>query len=138
MENLRFMISFLTLVLAASVASSCGSGRGQLQSITLAPATADAQAYPNGLVPFTATGYYVDPSHMLTPQSATWSSCYQGIPTTEVSVAAEGLAQCASGAIGTYSIFAVDPSPKNCNTEIPDGPCGAGCLIVGRAQLTCP
>ena len=46
MENLRFMISFLTLVLAASLASSCGSGRGQLQSITLAPATADAQAYP--------------------------------------------------------------------------------------------
>ena len=137
MQELRFMLSFLVLILATFFAASCGSRQGQLQSITLNPASADAQAYPNGQVPFTATGYYVDPSHTVTPQPATWSACFQGIPTTDVSVTTEGVGQCASGASGTYSIFAFDPSGKMC-TDVPVGPCGAQCGVVGTAQLTCP
>lgn len=69
MKELRLMLSFLALVLTASFALSCGAsshGPGQLQSITLSPATADAQDYPNG-VPFTATGYYIHPSYAVTP-----------------------------------------------------------------------
>jgi hypothetical protein len=124
MEKLCSVFSFLVLVLAASVAVSCGAGQGQLQSIALSPATADAQAYPNGLVPFTATGHYVDPSRSVTPQAASWSACYQGNPTTDASVTTAGVAQCASGAAGTYSIFAVDPSPRICQKTIPDGPAG--------------
>src|SRR5713101_9702387 len=83
MERLWFMLSFLALVLAASFALSCGAsshGQGQLQAITLSPTTADAQS-----VQFTATGIYINPSHTVTPQPATWGACYQGAPTTEVS-----------------------------------------------------
>jgi len=139
MEKLRFTLSFLALVLAASLASSCGAnqGQGQLQSITLSPATADAQDYHDGQVPFIATGYYVNPSHTVKPQSATWVACQQDGPiTTEVSVTQGGVAQCAIGAAGTYSINAWDTDkiePCAINT------CGIlSCAIVATAQLTCP
>jgi hypothetical protein len=129
MERLRFTLSFLALVLAACLALSCGAsqGPGQLQSIALRPATADAQAQ------FTATGYYVHPSHTVTPQSATWGACYQGAPTTEVPVTQGGVAQCANGATGTYTVFAFVGT--NCNVI---NACGGGCTVVGTAQLTCP
>jgi len=137
MNRLRVVLSFVALLLAGSFVLSCGSGQGQLQSITLSPATADAQSYPNGMVPFTATGNYLDPSHTVTPQPATWSACSQNIPTTEVSVTSAGVAQCASGASGTYSIYAFHSSGKNCGT-LPVGPCGSQCGALGSAQLTCP
>jgi len=131
MERLRLMLSFLAPVLAASFALSCGAsshGPGQLQSITVTPATADAQE-----AQFTATGIYVHPSYTVTPQPATWGACYQGAPTTDVSVTTGGMAECASGATGSYTIFAFDGT--NCNVI---SACGGGCTIVGTAQLTCP
>jgi hypothetical protein len=131
MRKLQFTLSFLVLILAASFALSCGAsqGPGQLQSITVSPATADAEA------PFTATGYYIHPSHTVTPQPATWVACHQGAPTTDVTVTTTGTAQCASGAAGTYSVTAFVPTPA---CEVMSGPCGGGCEIVGTAQLTCP
>ena len=139
MERLRFMLSFFALVLAASLASSCGAnqGQGQLQSITLSPATADAQDYPNGQVQFTATGFYADPPHTVTPLSATWGTCYQGAGTSEVSVASGGVAQCAPGAVGTYTVWANDPPSPNVGC-LAITACGGGCFVVGSAQLTCP
>ncbi len=131
MERLRLMLSFLAPVLAASFALSCDAsshGPGQLQSITVTPATADAQE-----AQFTATGIYVHPSYTVTPQPATWGACYQGAPTTDVSVTTGGMAECASGATGSYTIFAFDGT--NCNVI---SACGGGCTIVGTAQLTCP
>lgn len=131
MEKFRLMLSVFALFLAASFALSCGAsqGPGQLQSITLSPATADAQEQ------FTATGFYVHPSHNVTPQSATWSACYQGAPTTDVSVTQTGMAQCTSGAGGTYSVYAGVPLPGQSCAILA---CGGGCQIVGNAQLTCP
>ena len=134
MRKLRFMLSFLALVLAASLASSCGAStqpQGQLQSITVSPATADGQAQ------FIATGNYINPSHTVTPQSAYWGACYQGAATTEVSVTNEGTAQCANGASGSYTVFAFDLTNPSCSAAI--NACGrGGCTIVGTAQLTCP
>jgi hypothetical protein len=133
MESLRFTLSFLALLSAACFALSCGAsshGQGQLQSIALSPPTAIAQS-----VQFTATGYYINPSYTVTPQPATWGACYQSTPTTEVSVTAAGIAQCASGATGTYTVFAFDATPP---CDVPINGCGAGCTIVGTAQLTCP
>jgi len=130
MKKFRFAFCFLALVLAASFALSCGSGPGQLQSITLSPTTAHAQQQ------FTATGFYVHPSHTVTPQPATWGACYQGAPTTEVSVTKGGMAQCASGATGTYDVFAFVTVNQVCT--VPQTQCGGGCTIVGTAQLTCP
>jgi hypothetical protein len=138
LEKLRFTLSFLALVLAASFALSCGAsqGPGQLHSITLSPAIADEKDYPNG-VPFTATGIYIDPSHTVTPQSANWGACYQGAATDEVSVSAGGTAQCANGASGTYTVFAFDLPNPSCSAAI--NACGGGgCTIVGTAQVTCP
>jgi len=138
----------LVLVLFASFALSCGansptlpcgaisqtpgSGQGQLQSITVNPAQADAKECPSG-VQFVATGIYIDPPQTVTPQSAYWVACQQGQPTSEVSVTPKGLAQCASGATGTYSINAFDAGM--CEAV---NPCGTSCTIYGSAQLTCP
>lgn len=94
MQNLRFVLPFFAVIVAAFTLS-CGSnqGQGKLQSIAVTPAAASAQQ-----AQFTATGFYVNPSHAVTPQPATWGACYQGAPTTDVTVANNGLAQCASGA----------------------------------------
>lgn len=135
MEKLGFVLSFLALILAASFALSCGASTsnqpaptGQLQSITLSPATADAQE-----AQFTATGHYINPPQTFTPQPAAWGVCQQNAPTSEVSVTKNGLAQCASGAVGAYTVFAFVGT--NCNAV---NACGGGCTIVGTAQLTCP
>src|ERR1035437_10285585 len=133
MKKFRFAFSFLALVLAAFFALSCGSGQGQLQSITLSPAAADARQQ------FTATGSYSNPTHTITPQPANWVACQQNAPTADVSVANTGVAQCASGAAGTYSIKAWD-IPKNggiypCPAQTA---CSGGCAVWGTAQLTCP
>jgi hypothetical protein len=138
MEKLGFVLSFLALILAASFALSCGAGQGQgqLQSITINPATANAQSYRNGQVPFTATGVYNNPSHTVTPLTANWAACQQGVPASEVSVTASGVAQCASGATGTYAIKAWDipniPGTYNCPAMTA---CGGGCTVVGRGCL---
>jgi hypothetical protein len=70
MEKLRFMLSFLALVLTVSfTAVSCGTNSpSQLQSMTVSPAAADAQSFPNGIGPFVATGVYVNPPRTVTPQ----------------------------------------------------------------------
>jgi hypothetical protein len=141
MEKLGFVLSFLALILAASFALSCGAGQGlgQLQSITINPATANAQSYRNGQVPFTATGVYNNPSHTVTPLTSNWVACQQNAPTTDVYVSNTGVAQCASGATGTYAIKAWDipniPGAYNCPAMTA---CGGGCTVVGTAQLTCP
>jgi hypothetical protein len=133
MEKHRFALSFLALVLAASSALSCGANQGQLRSITISPATADAQNYPDGQVPFVATGVYIDPSRTVTPQPiAAWAACQQNAPTTDVSITTKGVAQCASGATGTYLITASAPGTCTCLAPCPSSD------AVGTAQLTCP
>jgi hypothetical protein len=136
--GLVFFLFLFGLLLVSAFALSCGSsashgGMGQLQSITLTPAAADAQNFPNGEVPFLATGIYVNPPHTVIPQSARWGACQQNAPVSDVSVSNGGVAQCGSGAAGTYTVFAYDMT--NC-TAITS--CGGGCTVVGTAQLTCP
>jgi hypothetical protein len=131
MKALPCIVPFLALILAATFTLSCGSSEGQLQSITLSPAAADAQT-----VQFTATGYYANPSHTVTPQPAAWGACQQNVPTTEVSVTQGGMAQCASGASGTYTVFAFVTIRSSCDPA--QDRCGDGCTVVGKAQLTCP
>jgi hypothetical protein len=141
MEKLRFTVCFVALIIATSLALSCGASQNQnhLQTITLSPATADAQNYPDGQVPFTATGHYINPSQTITPQTANWVACQQNVPATEVSVSTTGVAQCTKGATGTYSITAWDdlniPGIANCPAT---NACGGGCTAAGTAQLTCP
>jgi hypothetical protein len=140
MKKLWFVASAVALLFCAAVALSCGAssqGPSQLQSIMLNPATADAQSYPDGIVPFTATGYYTNPTHSVTPQVANWVACQDDTPTTAVSVTNKGAAQCASGSSGVYAINAWNVSNSNSECTAITA-CGGGCTIVGSAQLTCP
>jgi hypothetical protein len=96
MEKVRLTLFFLGLVLAASITLSCGSGTNSnrsLQSVTLSPATADAQDYDNGQVQFVATGHYSVSPRRATPLSAFWGTCYQNATTTAITVTSEGLGQ---------------------------------------------
>jgi hypothetical protein len=136
MQKLQFALFLLGLFLVSLLALSCGTnqgGPGQLQAITLSPAMADAQDYPNGQVTFVATGVYTNPARKVTPQPALWGVCQKNLPTNDASVNNAGVAQCASGAIGAYSVFAYHST--NCNVITA---CGGGCTVVGTAQLTCP
>jgi hypothetical protein len=147
MKNIRPFLSLLTLAVVSSLALSCGansdpnsdpsSGR-QLMSVTLNPATADAQDYPDGQVQFTATGYYNSAPYTVVPLSAGWGECYQEMSTSAITVSSTGLAQCVSGALGTYTVWANSarfPEGANCNAITA---CGGGCFVAGTAQLTCP
>jgi hypothetical protein len=127
----------LFLLAAAILPIACGAPAGprQLTAITLSPASADAQGKS---VQFTATGTWSAYPTTVTPQSAYWGACVNQATTTEVTVSSTGLAACASGAKGTYTVFAFDPpfgAPANCNAITA---CGGGCTISGTAQLTCP
>jgi hypothetical protein len=136
MRQLQFALFLLGMFLVSLAVLSCGTnqgGAGQLQSIMLSPAMADAQDYPGGQVPFVATGVYVNPAHKVTPQPALWGVCQKGLPTNDASVTSAGVAQCASGAAGAYAVFAFQST--NCNVLTA---CGGGCTVVGTAQLNCP
>lgn len=136
--------SFLLLALSALVAgliSSCSSGDPNggriLYSITVTPATADAQSFSNGQVVFTASGMYsVPPS----PGPLTFTAPYAGQfivanptnpPSTIATVVSTGnstvTVQCAAGASGTVPVVASAASNNL-----------SGTVVTGSAQLTCP
>jgi hypothetical protein len=144
MRKYGLSVSFLA-ILAIAVTWACGSPAYTLQSVSLSPATADAQGNP---VQFTATGYFNQQPSQVKLTATGWGACnpnqpYQ--PTTAVSVSAAGVAQCAAGAVGTYRVWAVAQRAGSCggnNGETPYNPCPDagvwGCQVVGTAQLTCP
>ncbi len=146
--------SFLfCLVSAAAITLACGSQppspmpvtgcspiatapntTGTLESISLCPAVADAENFPNGEVRFTPTGMYNTPPLVVTPlKTYGWGACQGNTPTDEVTVSQTGVAKCAAGASGLYSVYTFVPT--ECEHV---GPCGTGCMVSGYAQLTCP
>ncbi len=120
-------------VLPSCNSAPTASNDGMPESITLCPASAEGQDYPDGQVQFIAIGsFQTSPSPaLLKPQ--VWGACQNNAPTTAVSISNLGLAQCKSGASGTYSVFASDMT--NC---LAIGPCGTGCFVSAYAELTCP
>ncbi len=130
--------SYLSLLFLSAIALlSCGSSR-HLTGINVSPATADAQSYPGGQVPFAATGIYSQaPSpQQLDANSVTWcvgrsSGTCDGNVAIRVTVQ-NGVAQCNQGFTGTVTILAgTQPMMSN-----PDG--GSQLKVFGTAQLTCP
>ena len=135
---------FFPAVVAIAISLACGSSPPPriLQSVSLSPPTADAQGSP---VQFTATGYFNDQPSSAKLLAANWGACYQNQRTTAVSVNTDGLAQCAAGAVGTYTVWAwAESAADSCggnNGEVPANPCGGAsveCQPTGTAQLTCP
>jgi len=127
---LLLMLAFLSL--------SCGSSR-QLNSISVNPATADAQKFPNGQVQFTATGTFNMAPTTVTPLSVTWcpqATCGVGTPVNVgVSIDGNGLAQCVSSFSGTVTIVA--EAPRNPGAMITPMS-GMNGMVSGTAQITCP
>lgn len=132
----RFSLFFL--VAAAAIVLACGSFHN-VKSISVVPAIADAKNYPGGLVQFAALGYYGSSSSAV-PVRVNWSNCNFPSP-SEITVSAQGVAQCNPGASGTYVVEAAAPLKEAiyCQTVIPCGEVGTDCLAThGVAKLTCP
>jgi len=133
---------FSLAILAIALTLECGSSAPAylLKSVSLSPPAADAQGSP---VQFTATGYFNRQPSPVQLGSPNWGACYQNQRTTAVSVSPDGLAQCAAGAAGTYTIWAVaQRGGDSCGAagSVPANPCGGAgeCQVTGTAQLTCP
>lgn len=148
MPSDRYFVSILFLGLASSMTLACGSSARQIQSISVVPTSADAQSYPNGRVPFVATGNYNASPMTVTPLQANWGAASQQLingtevlsPTTDVSVDAHGVAQCTATASGTYAIGAWVASPSKAMCNVVGGPFNeTTCPVLqATAQLTCP
>lgn len=139
MRKYGLSVSFVA-ILALAFALACGSSPRILQSVSLSPPTADAQGNP---VQFTATGYFNEQPSTSKLPDANWGACYQNQRTTAVSVTPGGLAHCAAGAVGTYTVWAVaQRGGDSCGAagSVPANPCGGAgeCQVTGTAQLTCP
>jgi hypothetical protein len=139
---LLILAAAITLACGSSpmVSAGCGSGTtgpnttGTLQSVSLCPAVADAKDYPDGEVTFVPTGVYSTSPIVVTPlKTELWGVCQGGAPSDGVSVSKTGVAQCAAGASGTFSVYTSVPTYCNAVTA-----CGGGCQISGYAQLSCP
>jgi hypothetical protein len=126
------------LVFAVLAAAGCGTSR-QLQSVTLSPASADAQNFAQGQVQFTATGTFNQkPSPVqLGSQDVSWcvgassGQCAGNIFTGAI-VDQNGVARCQAGFAGTATILAGQGKPA----AIPDQ--GSQLKVFGAAQLSCP
>jgi hypothetical protein len=145
MSRYGYLLWVVLLGIVASITLACGVGsfpQRQIVSLTVSPPSADAQNYPNGQVQFTATGTFTAPPVTVTPLQSTWVAVGIDGPTTDVTISPNGLAQCASGASGVYSVGAWvallgRPPGALCNIVSPFGnPCGDS--VLGTAQLTCP
>ena len=127
----RFNVPLCAAVLLAAefAASGCGNGGPRvLQSISVTPASADAQNFTNHQVQFTALGNYSQPPSPSEITPTGWSLSDPRVATIGMS----GLAQCKSGALAVVTVRAF----ACC------APCsGTGCTaaqLLGTAQLSCP
>ena len=147
MPRYAFFLWFVSLMFAAWIALACGSR--QIQSITLSPASADAQDYPDGKVAFVATGYYNSPPTVVTPLQANWGAAAERLVNGveiftpqdgAVTVDTNGVAQCAAGATGTFAVGAwidlvVFGNPPCASFAFGPASCRT---VLGTANLTCP
>ena len=149
MSHYRSVLWIAFLGFVAYGVLACGGSR-KIQSITVNPASADAKDYPDGKVPFIATGKYNMSPPTVTPLRANWAVASLqtansvptlGVGTDEVLIDANGVAQCAAGAAGTFSVAAWVALPYSG----PPTPCpltlygSMSCPnVMGTTQLTCP
>ena len=126
----------LWAVIAVLVLAGLGCG-SHLSSVSLSPAVADAQNFPNGQVQFTATGTYGGSSKPVPVTNLTWcigstnGGCNGNIASV-ATISGSGVAQCLPGATGTATVLAGSGG----HARMPDG--GSTLSVFGSAQLTCP
>jgi hypothetical protein len=139
MSKLRFVPACGLLLLVAALMLACGINHGLYKSLTVSPATADAQDFPNGQVQFTATATEINGTQV-SPASALWTpgppwSLGPLMPWPAIQLDQTGKASCGAAGPGTYMIAAtapIDPhspvSKMTMNTP----------QVSGAAMLTCP
>ena len=99
---------------------NCGSSTPRtLQSVSAAPAVADAMNFPNGQVQFVVTGTYNKPPLTVTPQPVTTWQIFPVLAT----ITQSGVATCVPGQSGTAQVQVA---------VVGDGP------LMKVATLTCP
>src|SRR5215831_7618685 len=140
MSRYTFLLWIFTLVVAGWITLACGNSPRRIQSITVSPATAQAQSYLNGQVPFVATGYYNSAPTAVTPLQANWGAAAGNEPANgAVTVDSNGMAQCAAGVSGTYSVGAWVNLPVNGTPPCPSFAYGSSVLQLrsgnGKAYL---
>jgi hypothetical protein len=134
MRKLRFLVPLTSGFLVAYILVACGTSplpKGQLQSVTINPATASSQAQ------FTATGSYSDGSKV-TPLPALWFPRMLWDPELNpvqwINLDETGKASC-NGNAGTFIVFATAPVDPKFPLSKMDS---ATPQVSGTAQLSCP
>ena len=125
-----FAISLLLLTGLA-----CGTSSRQLQSISISPSIADAQSSPNGQVQFVATGHYNRAPMSSSPLPVLWGLLPGMSGQAGATITQSGLAQCAQGASGSFSVATWAPADPNISIGQLSS---AKKAVVGTAVLTCP
>jgi len=133
------LLAALGFVLLGGALMSCGStypnSARVLLSVTVTPATADAQTFPNGQVVFTATGTFnIVPSPALLTFTAPYSGGFdvgtvnnQVVATIVATGSGTATVQCVSGMSGSVAVGAIALANN-----------GTSATVAGFAQLTCP
>jgi hypothetical protein len=142
MSQFRPRLRFLLLLTLLIITLACGSSR-TLQSVSVMPAVANAQNFPNGQVSFTATGTFSKPPspRQLTSQDVTWcvgvtpGSCAGNIAVL-ATVDQNGVASCLASAPNSLPKTWVVMAGKAMPAMMPDE--GSQMTVFGSAQLTCP
>lgn len=132
------MISGLFGLLAVTAIATVGCGSMNstsnrvLQSMTLAPPSADALS-SQGQVQFTAMGTFSKapspaPVPFVVPYTGTWATSDKNTAT----ITQGGLATCVSGAAGTVTITAIASTNSGKGTQ------ATSTAVSASAKLTCP
>lgn len=133
----KLRVPLFTTVILLTWLSGCGGG-GRLVSISIDPATANAQ--PGAAVQFSATGTYSD-STRVNALHVLWSigdpfapHPMVVIPNYPIIDADNGLAQCFAPGTFTVTVYATAPIDPN----MPLSQMSRGNSVSGTAQLVCP
>jgi hypothetical protein len=138
-----FLLATILLgnIVLALQATGCGTSKTPnrfLQSITVTPATADAQNFTGGQVQFTATGTFSRPP---SPAPVTFVAPYSGqwfVDPAFATLVGTGTGtatfQCVPGVSGTTTVTA--SASVGPDGPIPGG--GASAKVSGTAKLICP
>jgi len=141
MWPLTLRLRLFLLLTLLFIAPGCGSSR-TLQSVSVMPAVADAQNFPNGQVNFTATGTFSKPPspQKLTSQDVTWcvgltAGACAGNIAVGAAVDQNGVASCLHQPSGSSKTWIVMAGKAKASMN-PDR--GSQMTIFGSAQMTCP
>lgn len=128
------------LVLIAFALTSCGGNSNSarmLLSVTVSPASVDAQQSAGGQVQFTATGTYNLPPTTVSPlPNVVWTvnrPAFSGLATktSDPMIDVNGMAQCSATSQGASTITATA-------ARDPNQPVSLSNEVAGSAQLMCP